>query len=243
MRCDDVSAVLADLVDGSIDPGTERRVGQHLAGCANCRALVTDLRTIRAAALTLDRREPGPAVWAGIRAAIAAEPRPARRGFSRPSTVAGWGLWLGAAAALLVATAVGVMPLLTPQATPVAGTAAMSPTDGEPTAASVTAEFEAAERHYQKAIADLEAITRQDAAELDPKVVAVLQTNLSVIDQAISESRSALRSQPASHDAQDSLFDILRTKVALLQNTVSLINEMRQGNQAEAGRKFQTLSR
>ncbi len=70
----------------------------------------------------------------------------------------------------------------------------------------------------------------------------MLQKNLTVIDQAIGESRAALQSQPASVNAQNGLFDALRTKVALLQQTVELINEMRQGNQAEAGRKFQTLA-
>ena len=155
----------------------------------------------------------------------------------------GWGLWLGAAAALVITTAVGVAPLLMRPAVPNGKAAGAPPADTDPTVASVTAEFEAAEQHYQKAIADLEAITQQNTSELDPQVVDVLKTNLSVIDQAISESRSALRTQPASRDAQDSLFDILRTKVALLQNTVALINEMRQGNQAEAGRKFQSLSR
>jgi hypothetical protein len=63
-----------------------------------------------------------------------------------------------------------------------------------------------------------------------------------VIDQAISESRAALRAQPASTNAQEGLFDALRSKVALLQQTVELINEMRKGNQAEAGRRVQTLS-
>ncbi|MGH9201872.1 MAG: hypothetical protein ACRD2A_11625, partial [Vicinamibacterales bacterium] len=69
----------------------------------------------------------------------------------------------------------------------------------------------------------------------------VLQRNLSVIDQAIGESRAALQSQPSNDTAQEGLFDGLRTKVALLQQTVELINEMRKGNQVEAGRKFQTL--
>jgi len=73
-------------------------------------------------------------------------------------------------------------------------------------------------------------------------VAAVLQKNLTVIDQAISESRAALKTQPSSTNAQDGLFDALRTKVALLQQTVELINEMRKGNQAEAGRRAQTLS-
>ena len=101
----------------------------------------------------------------------------------------------------------------------------------------MTAEFEAAEKHYQKAIDDLQTIANKDTGELDPQVAAVLQKNLTVIDQAISESRDALRSQPASANAQNGLFDALRTKVALLQQTVELINEMRKGNQAEAGRR------
>ena len=110
------------------------------------------------------------------------------------------------------------------------------------TVESITQEFAAAEQHYQKAITDLETIARQETGELDPQVAAVLQKNLTVIDQAINESRAALKSQPSSANAQDGLFDALKTKVALLQQTVELINEMRKGNQAEAGRKFQTLA-
>jgi hypothetical protein len=112
----------------------------------------------------------------------------------------------------------------------------------EVTVESVTAEFEAAEKHYQKAIDDLQTIANKDTGELDPQVAAVLQKNLTVIDQAITESRDALRSQPSSTNAQNGLFDALRSKVALLQQTVELINEMRKGNQAEAGRRVQTLS-
>jgi hypothetical protein len=104
------------------------------------------------------------------------------------------------------------------------------------TVESVTAEFEAAEKHYQKAIDDLQTIANKDTGELDPQVASVLQKNLTVIDQAISESRDALKAQPANASAQSGLFEGLRTKVALLQQTVELINEMRKGNQAEAGR-------
>jgi hypothetical protein len=64
----------------------------------------------------------------------------------------------------------------------------------------------------------------------------VLQKNLEVIDQAIGESRSALRTQPASEVAQESLFEALRNKVSLLQETVVLINEMRKGNQEGTAR-------
>ena len=89
----------------------------------------------------------------------------------------------------------------------------------------------------------LERIAKGDTAELDPQVAAVLQKNLQVVDRAINESRAALKSQPASATAQDGLFEAMRAKVALLQQTVELINEMRKGNQAEAGRLMQDLSR
>ena len=245
MKCADLqSDVLVDLVDGRLEPAHQRDIERHLEVCADCRALVTDLRSIRASAFMLDRREPGAALWSKLQAAIAAEPAPGGRLLAMPGAIrrslgeGGWPVWLGAAAALLLATVIGLLPLLNRNAAPDA--AAEAPT--EVTVESVAAEFEAAEQHYQKAIDDLQTIANKDTGELDPEVAAVLRKNLTVIDQAISENRVALRAQPSSTNAQDGLFDALRTKVALLQQTVELINEMRKGNQAEAGRRFQTLS-
>lgn len=150
-------------------------------------------------------------------------------------------MWLGAAAALVLATVMGLVTLMN-RATDPNGAATAAAAEPEISVESVAAEFEKAERHYQKAIDDLQTIANQDTGELDPQVATVLRKNLSVIDQAISENRAALKSQPASTNAQGGLFDALRTKVALLQQTVELINEMRKGNQAEAGRKIQSLA-
>ena len=248
MNCAELNEALVDLVDGRLDGAEQRQVERHLEGCQNCRALVEDLRSLRAAAFMLDRREPKPETWDKLRAAIAAEtaagsrfsPAAVRRSFSE----GGWPVWLGAAAALILATIIGLMPLMNRAPRPHDDNAATtSPQTEEPaTVESVTAEFEAAEKHYQKAIDDLQTIANKETGELDPNVAAVLQKNLGVIDQAISESRAALKSQPSSVNAQNGLFDNLRTKVALLQQTVELINEMRKGNQAEAGRRVQTLA-
>jgi anti-sigma factor RsiW len=241
MKCADLqSDVLVDLVDGRLEPAQQRDIERHLEACAECRALVTDLRSIRASAFMLDRREPAAPIWTKLQAAIAAEPAPRGRVLFMPNR-ANWPVWLGAAAALILATVIGLLPLLNRNAAP---DAAAGANDAPPeiTVESVAAEFEAAEQHYQKAIDDLQTIANKDTGELDPEVAAVLQKNLTVIDQAISESRVALRAQPSSTNAQDGLFNALRTKVALLQQTVELINEMRKGNQAEAGRRFQTLS-
>jgi hypothetical protein len=204
------------------------------------------MRTIRAAAFTLDRREPAATTWPALAAKLAIEPAPKGRLLLMPSAMRSRVVWLSAAAALVLATGLIVWPMLqraNQTGAPAAPTAAGKPApDAEVSVESITAEFAAAERHYQKAIGDLETIAKKDTGELDPQVAAVLQKNLTVIDQAISESRAALQSQPSSSNAQEGLFDALRTKVALLQQTVELINEMRKGNQAEAGRKLQTLT-
>ena len=251
MTCGDLQHdVLVDLVDGRLDPAAQREVERHLEACATCRSLVTDLRTIRAAAFMLDRHEPPAALWPQIHAALANEPKPNGHVLKMPGALrrslseGGWPLWLGAAAALVLATVIGVLPLINRQAPHTAAddAAALDARPAEVTVESVAAEFEAAERHYQKAIDDLQTIANKDTGELDPQVAAVLQKNLTVIDQAITESRAALKVQPSSVSAQDGLFDALRTKVALLQQTVELINEMRKGNQAEAGRRAQTLA-
>ncbi|HYB93717.1 MAG TPA: zf-HC2 domain-containing protein [Vicinamibacterales bacterium] len=247
MNCADLQRdAIVDLVDGRLDGATQRDVERHLESCAGCRALVEDLRTVRAAAFMLDRREPKADAWTKLQAAIAAEPAPKARiidmALRRPTAGGGVAVWLGAAAALILATVIGLMPLMNRPAPAHDDSAAAADATPVATVESVTAEFEAAERHYQKAIDDLQTIANKDTGELDPEVAAVLQKNLTVIDQAISESRAALKSQPASASAQSGLFDGLRTKVALLQQTVELINEMRKGNQAEAGRRAQTLA-
>jgi hypothetical protein len=132
-----------------------------------------------------------------------------------------------------------------PQA-PVASAPAAQPGNaaGDDTVQSVETEFRLAEQHYQNAIGKLEEAARLDgqsaAAQpqgddtIDPQTAAMLQKNLQVIDQAIAESRAALRSEPLSASARDSLFDALKQKVALLQDTIALMNEMRKGNSAGA---------
>ena len=230
----------AAYVDGELDPSEERAVERHLEACPACRGLVADLRTVRAAAFTLDRREPPVDLFARIQSRVQVEPAAARR-LAWPNTRSAWATWLGAAAALVIATTLGLMPLLRPASAPEpAGTPAA---DQATLVDSVQADLQAAEQHYDRAIQGLEQIAKSDTSELDPQVAAVLQKNLQVVDQAIDESRAALKTQPASATAQEGLFEAMRTKVALLQQTVELINEMRKGNQAEAGRLMQDLSR
>ena len=75
----------------------------------------------------------------------------------------------------------------------------------------------------------------------DPRIVPLGDAALLVefenrIDQAINESRAAVRTQPDNEPAQQSLLESFKTKIGLLQDTVALINEMRKGNDAGAAR-------
>ena len=142
---------------------------------------------------------------------------------------------LAAAAVVVLATVVG-LSFLSRAGRNGAATDAAGSMSSQATAQSVEAELRAAETHYENAIKGLEQIANAGKGTLDPQTAATLQKNLSVVDQAISESRAALRVEPASEPAQQSLIDSFKTKMALLQDTVALINEMRKGNEAGAAR-------
>ena len=243
MTCRDYNDAIAESLDGALDPARQRALERHVEACEACRALIADLRTIQAAAFTLDRHEPPRRVFETLRARMATEAPPPVPGrlLAWPASRTAWAGW-AAAAALVVATLAGVTPLLR---TPAQHSDAPAQTAADSAAdpvATVVNELEAAAGHYDKAIQELEQIAKSDGGALDPQLAGVLQKNLQVIDQAIGESRAALKAQPASADAQDSLFDAMRSKVALLQQTVELINEMRKGNQAEVGRLIQGLN-
>jgi anti-sigma factor RsiW len=236
---------LNDYVDGSLGPPERSEVDQHLAACATCRQTVDDLREILRATGELDLHEPPVRSWSRLERAIKMErehagpgaPTTGTRGLpldegkgSRSAWLAG----LAAAAALVLATLVGVRYMPARHVDAPAETSAPV-TSGE-AAQSIETELRQAETHYENAIKGLEVIANSEQSELDPRTAATLQKNLAVIDQAISESRAAVRSQPASEPAQQSLIEGFKTKIGLLQDTVALINEMRKGNEAGAAR-------
>ena len=244
-----------DYVDEALDARERANFEGHLGGCAECRRLVDDLREIRRAVgqLTTDLREPPVRAWARLERAIKLEhDHGARRlqpsgtaaegdAWRRParSTVFRTASWLAAAAILVLATAIGLQFRSARRAADTAAGASTSATASISVGAAaenVEAELRAAEEHYTKAITGLEQITKTEQGALDPGTAATLQKNLAVIDQAISESRAALRTQPASEPAQESLVENFKAKIGLLQDTVALINEMRKGNEAGAAR-------
>jgi anti-sigma factor RsiW len=200
MNCERYDDLLNDYVDGLRNDEFER----HLATCARCRALVADFTSIRRTASMLEEHVPPPRLWARISSSIEEKPRwfPA---------------WIPVAVAATLAFVIAT-------ATWLAWRNASSPAPAPPAIAAADTVLPA-EAQYQRAIAGLQQLADAQNAALDPQTRAVLKDNLAAIDRAIEESRAALASEPASALAQDSLFDALDTKVALLQDTVALTAE------------------
>ena len=225
-------SAIHDYVDGSSDPFERNAIDEHLVSCAVCRQLVEDLRELKRAVGTLEMREPPVRAWGRIERAIKMD----ERDRPRAAFLAGTSLyWLAAAAAVILATVVGLR-VLPGRSAPNGEEAAEMSASARQAAEAIESELRLAESHYENAIKGLEAAAKSDQDALDPRTAATLQKNLEVIDQAISESRAAMRAQPASEPAQQSLIENFKTKIALLQDTVALINEMRKGNEAGAAR-------
>lgn len=245
MRCSDYTEALQDLADGTLGPVRRAELQTHLDGCDDCRALAADLQKIRLAARTLESVPPPDYVWMQIAGRLRQEGRivETRSGASTRSFA-----MFALAATLLLAVGASLYVLF-PRDTAPAQSAAAPAGDasggqqpgqqaGNAAAAdavqSIADDFAEAERHYQSAITKLEQAAKTDDDTIDGETAAILTKNLQVIDQAIAESRAALNDEPQSAPARNSLFEALRRKVTLLQDTVALMNEMRKGNSAGA---------
>jgi hypothetical protein len=206
-----------DYLDEELDSRDRRGLEAHLSRCEECRSTLDQLSAIVRAASELPPVSPPEKVWESIAATL----------IDRKSLSKGRSSWrssflpaLAAAAALLLG--VSLWLVLRAGETP-------APTDQAALADMVTEELKAAESHYDKAIVGLEQIIAQNGGVLPQDVASVLNKNLDLIENAIGESRTAIKTQPRSAAAQQSLLQALRSKLTLLQNTILLINEVRKG--------------
>ncbi len=253
MFCNQYRDAIQELVDGTLGPVRRAELQTHLDTCEECRALAADLQKIRHAAGTLDHPAPPEHVWLQIAGRLRQQGRVTESSVPRRRHHMAL---LALAAGLIVAVG-GSLWLLFPGVFPssvVSGPrdpGTQGPTDprtqgptdpgtqagnarGEDAVQSIADDLRVAEEHYQSAIGKLEEVAKSNDGTIDARTAAVLEKNLQVIDQAIAESRSALRNEPQSEPARDSLFEALRRKVSLLQDTIALMNEMRKGNSAGA---------
>lgn len=232
---------IQDAIDGTLGSIRRAELEMHLNECAECRALYDDLRRVRDAASSLPALDTPDRVWLQLAGRLRQEgrihevptPAAARRSYAP---------WLAAAAALVIVAGGAALMMKRSAPAPVPQTATTAApargNGGNATPATsvetVQNEVDAAQQQFETAIANLEKVTKANQSALDPGTSKTIEKNLGIIDQAIAENRAAVKAEPASVAARETLFEALRQKVSLLQDTIALINEMRKGNNAAA---------
>lgn len=257
MTCDAFLDIVSDVIDGALTPAQRTDADAHLASCESCRQIVADLRRIQQATSTIERLAAPSGTWARIEGHLLADAGfAAAHAAHRRGRTMSWRsrVWLAAAAVLVLATGSALymaytrVPATTLGSATTSGAGPANVTNGTNASQSalvesVETELQLAADHYEKAIAALELVASQSDNSLDPEITATLRGNLQIIDQAINDSRVALRVQPDDSVAQESLFEAFRRKVALLQDTIALMNEMRKGDTAGAARVVESLNK
>jgi anti-sigma factor RsiW len=213
---------LSEYVDGELDAAATRALELHLAGCAECRAIADDLRTVSARARALPELPARGDLWPGIASRMqAADVVPLRPRASR-------GLFISwprlAAAGLFLALAAGAAMFATARYASRSTVVAAAPVDLAPASpVAVPTETHAGLRvtaSTARAVADLEMILASE--KLDSGTVRVLSLNLARIDSAIADAERALAADPSNAYVSRHLASTARRKVELLHLVAGL---------------------
>ncbi len=213
---------------------------QHRAECGECKQLWAELDAISAEAAQLPMLAPSRDLWSGIEARIggagtampaSSTPTHATPLHSAPRWYRSQAFRLAMAASLLVAatSAVTWRIATAPASSASVATGAATATATATAAATATEEsavhlasFSASVSQMDHEIATLQQIVTERRGGLDPKTVAVLETNLAVIDAAIAESRAALDADPASQFLAAQFARAYTSKLTLLRDAATL---------------------
>ena len=231
MTCHDYDALLARDLEDELSVEERRSADAHLNDCARCTSLRAELVAIAAAARDLPLISPSRDLWSGIAARIetpvVALDAPSVRGVPR------WrNGWLAAAAAALVLATAGTTYVVTVAnmrtdarqvatggpATSGSGAGAV----GGPGATMVVDRETSSDVAFDREVVQLRALLEERRPNLDSATVALLERNLRIIDQAITESRAALAKDPGSALLNRQLHNALGRKVQVLRTAALL---------------------
>jgi hypothetical protein len=209
---------LSEYLDGELDDTERVALEAHLAACADCAAVLADLRRVVARAQALDDRPPGRDLWNGIAERIGvstddlARRRAQRRfSFTVPQLIA-------ASVALVAVSAAVARVVLLPTAP--RETVAANPSPANPRSVMVVpVAIRRADSSADYAVADLRLALAdgQRTGRLSPMTVHRIEHSLAVIDSAIAEGKRALTVDPKSGYLNQHLADTMRRKMEFLR--------------------------
>ena len=231
---DSYTEQLSAYLDGELDRENRRRMETHLAGCAECVAILADLRAITAAAPHYEGRNPSRDLWQDIESRLDEAEiiplSPVRRTAALPHRPS----WpqLIAASILMAAVGGGATLLVVRSSTTQPEVTAVQPPDFptsrlpvlpsyRPTDSVKTVAF--AEAQYDAAVKDLETILAAGRNRLDTATVRTVEQSLQKIDAAIAEARIAIQRDPANAYLSRQIAANMRRKLDLLRAATNAI--------------------
>jgi anti-sigma factor RsiW len=232
MTCEQAKDRLDDYVDGTLREAELHEVELHLASCPACAAEERALRALLARVATLPADvSPERDLWPGIASRIAeARPRPlgtpvfGQRPVGRTFPRAWWTPAAGLAAAAAVVVALGAT--LARVWPPAAGDGSTGTGMAHEAAWTTDPTLLSAERDYVRATTQLMAALEARRAELPPGTVAAVEKDLTTIDVALRQVKSALRQDPGNAQLSHMLAATHQKKLDVLQRVVKLSTQI-----------------
>lgn len=207
---------LSDLADAETIGGAAARDEEtrHLSACAECRATLSEVRSLLTAARSLPREVTPPAeTWTELRSRVGV----ARRS-RMPGRQWGWGegggRWLAAAASIIIVVGAA---LLIP-----GGRGKGNVVKATAPAVSQPAVVARVDERYAPTLAELRATLDTHRPSYTPGAARLVDRTLAVIDDAIAETRAALVADPENPELVDILSSQYEHKVELLQRATEL---------------------
>jgi anti-sigma factor RsiW len=199
---------LSEYLDGELPEDESSAVAQHVAGCAECRRALAELRDVVSRARTVVDTAPAHDLWPQVAWRI----RTRRRfSFTLPQLVA------ASLALMMLSGGMVWLARLGGERTDFPGIGAVG-SDFDSRVAPATF----AVTHYDSAIADLQETLAEQREKLDPETVRVLEANLKSIDAAIEQCRTALANDPVNPYLSEHLVAAKKRKLGLLRRAAAL---------------------
>jgi anti-sigma factor RsiW len=218
---------LSEYLDDEDMTASERdEIETHVSSCAECRATLAELRAVASIAASLPDAPPTNDLWPGVASRLPATESkvvsfrsPRRFSFTLPQLVAA-----GLALMVLSGGMAWIARLDNPGTTLPPVAAENVPPDA---AEEPLARVSFADPQFDAAVADLERVLAEHRNRLDPDTVRILEENLLSIDQAIEQSRKALRADPSNVYLNNHFAASRNRKLALLRraNALALAND------------------
>jgi anti-sigma factor RsiW len=220
---------VSEYLDGSLSPSERREMEGHLAGCAECAAVLDDLRDVVARARGLRELDAsigiGSDLWPGIESRIRELPGPVPPRRSVPSR----GAWVARRFAFsmpqLAAAFVAVLALSTALfwfASDFAGRKEGARRAGGPSRVTAVAASNASVEAAVSEIERLKKLLHERREQIDPETLRALEESLESVEAAVGDARRALEADPGNPYVRAHLDAMRERQLHLLRRAVAL---------------------